>query len=77
MGDYFSPVYVHVKERLHIWLFTLYTGPKPPWPSIFSLEKSLVARTIVAKSKKGSSKSASQSSFLFSSEVFSVSSHVN
>jgi len=40
-------------------IHTLYTGPKPPWPSMLSSEKSLVTHVIVSKSNKGSSRSSS------------------
>ena len=44
------------KNCLHI--ITLYTGPKPPSPSIISREKLLVAFAMLWKSNKGNSRSS-------------------
>jgi hypothetical protein len=53
-------------------MFTLYTGPKPPSPSLLSFEKLLVASIIVERLKKGSSKSRpSSSSSSFSAKMIS------
>jgi len=62
-----GPTYLLHKMRYFVFLlaisleiekFTLYTGPKPPSPSLLLNEKPLVALAIVVNWNRGSSKSS-------------------